>query len=437
MKIIIHRGTKEIGGSCVELSTDTTRIIIDFGTPLVKHGGAEYNHKDNKYKSVQELITDNILPTVEGLYNNDSNSMDAVIISHPHQDHYGFINYISPSIPIYLGEACHQLINITILYTRQEHTIQNPRYFKNKEVLEIGDIKITPFLFDHSGFDSYGFLIENDGKRLFYSGDFRSHGRKSWTYNNIIKNPPPDIDYLLMEGTNISYGDRKNKTEQMIEEEILKVLNKDKFTLATVSGQNIDRLVSIFRAVKRTNRTLVCDIYTAAVLEIINQYSKNIPTVDFGNIRVLFSKDKSHFYANILAKNNLEKILYKLARYKIKLPEIANDPNQFIMLVRPGFENDILKKLKNIEGGNYIYSMWEGYLKKKEFLDLTTYLKKRQYDIHKIHTSGHADLETLKTFVEHVNPKLLIPIHTFEPELYQKYFKTPIKLLKDGETFFC
>ncbi len=34
MKLIIHRGAKQIGGSCVELATDRTRLIIDAGLPL-------------------------------------------------------------------------------------------------------------------------------------------------------------------------------------------------------------------------------------------------------------------------------------------------------------------------------------------------------------------------------------------------------------------
>lgn len=34
MKIIIHRGTHQIGGSAVEISTKTTRIILDMGDEL-------------------------------------------------------------------------------------------------------------------------------------------------------------------------------------------------------------------------------------------------------------------------------------------------------------------------------------------------------------------------------------------------------------------
>ncbi len=34
MTLTIHRGTHEIGGSCVELRTAEAKIFIDFGLPL-------------------------------------------------------------------------------------------------------------------------------------------------------------------------------------------------------------------------------------------------------------------------------------------------------------------------------------------------------------------------------------------------------------------
>ena len=36
MKIKVHKGTNEIGGSCIEISTTNTRIYLDYGTPLKK-----------------------------------------------------------------------------------------------------------------------------------------------------------------------------------------------------------------------------------------------------------------------------------------------------------------------------------------------------------------------------------------------------------------
>jgi ribonuclease J len=41
MKLVIHRGTHEIGGSCVEVYSNSgkSRLIIDVGMPLVEQDG--------------------------------------------------------------------------------------------------------------------------------------------------------------------------------------------------------------------------------------------------------------------------------------------------------------------------------------------------------------------------------------------------------------
>ncbi len=34
MRILIHRGSSEIGGTCIELSAKNTKILLDIGAPL-------------------------------------------------------------------------------------------------------------------------------------------------------------------------------------------------------------------------------------------------------------------------------------------------------------------------------------------------------------------------------------------------------------------
>ena len=34
MKLIVHRGAHEVGGNCVEISTEHTTILMDVGLPL-------------------------------------------------------------------------------------------------------------------------------------------------------------------------------------------------------------------------------------------------------------------------------------------------------------------------------------------------------------------------------------------------------------------
>ena len=69
MKFKIHRGTKEIGGSCVEVWTENTRILLDFGMPLVERDGKEFDFSKFKKSTPQELIEHGVLPDIKGLYN--------------------------------------------------------------------------------------------------------------------------------------------------------------------------------------------------------------------------------------------------------------------------------------------------------------------------------------------------------------------------------
>lgn len=195
MHFKIHRGTQEIGGSCVEVWTESTRIVIDIGMPLVEKDGTEFDFNKYKNNTVSELIRKEILPDIQGFYNTESKLIDGVIISHPHIDHYGFSTFLHPNIQYYLGQATHKIIKLTGTFTPQQNAIKNYTYFNKSKLFIIGDIKVTPFWMDHSAFDAYAFLIESNGKSIFYSGDFRGHGRKHKAFKWFIHNAPVNFVY--------------------------------------------------------------------------------------------------------------------------------------------------------------------------------------------------------------------------------------------------
>lgn len=430
MKFKIHRGTHEIGGSCVEVWTENTRILLDFGMPLIDRNGQDFNFNNYKDSNSANLVSHGVLPDIEGLYDNSKNVIDGVIISHPHQDHYGLSNFVSNKVMCYLGEATHRIIKLNNLFTSQEIVFSNVTYFEKTVPFTIGDFKITAYWADHSAFDSYSFLIEADGKSVFYSGDFRNHGRKAKAFQWFLHNAPQNVDYLILEGTTLTRDTVKFKTETQIEEEMRLVFAEpQKINMVFSSGQNIDRLVSIYRACIRTNKTLVIDVYVASVLKEIAKFADlPYPSESYKNLKVIFP----YFLSKRLANEGNEKILYQFKKYKITKTEISHNPDKYVMLVRPSMQVD-LSKLENINGGNFIYSMWEGYLQKKDTAKFCDFFTDHNFTIHKIHTSGHADTDTLKQMADAIKPKNIIPIHTFKGSEYKNIFTYPVVEMMDGE----
>ena len=159
MKIKIHRGAKEVGGSCVEISSDASTILVDLGLPLDFNG---------------ENTTESCLPnSVQYLFHQSGKSIDGVLLSHSHLDHYGLAGEIPSEIPVYCGKASSDLMKATARFSPNNYSLPTVKHFQAWKKFQQGTFTITPYLMDHSAFDLYGFLISAAGKKISYSGDFR------------------------------------------------------------------------------------------------------------------------------------------------------------------------------------------------------------------------------------------------------------------------
>ncbi len=422
MNLTIHRGAKEIGGSCVEIWTDSTRIVVDFGMPLVNPDGTKFDSRSNKKLSIETLIDKGVLPEIEGLY--DGSSDLYLLLSHAHLDHYGFFKYVNKKCKFYLGAPSKKLIEVTNKFTNQDWEISNYQFFESGKSFRIGDIEITPFLMDHSAFDAYAFLIKADGKSILYSGDFRLHGRKPGVFEYFKNNIDKNIDYLLLEGTTIGRVDESFPTETDIKNDFVDTFKKNNgINLIYTSGQNIDRLVSIYKACKDTNKTLAVDFYIAIVLKEMSKFNAiPYPSKKYPFLKVFFPYRLSQRIGRYGNKN----LLYQFSDYKITKEQIDDQYNNIAMIVRPSMKKD-LEYINNLENGIFIYSMWKGYQDDKSTKDFIEYLICRGMTKRHIHTSGHADKKALQRMIDATNPKYIIPIHTFNANDYPNPSKIPLK----------
>jgi len=411
MKVCIHRGSKEIGGSCVEVNSHGKRLIIDMGLPL----DAERN--DKKY-----------LPNISGLDGNDD-SLLAVLISHPHLDHFGLLGHISGNIQVIMGADARRILTQVSPFLPDCWPIPaNGMNLQSGRSFDLGPFKITPYLIDHSAYDAYAILIEADGKRLFYSGDFRMHGRKGKLTEKLMANPPENIDVLLMEGSTLGRleNDESFPCEAEIEEQFVAAFSKTTgLSLVHTSAQNIDRIVSIFRACKKTGKTLVIDLYTSVVLKATG--NKHIPQSDWPNI-ALFIPHKQRIQ---IKNNNWIDLLKSHSKNRIFIENLQAISDQSVLLFRPIHIRD-LEKADLLNDAVYIYSQWEGYWEQDSNAYLREWLAKHKIPKQSIHTSGHASPSDLKRFANALAPSRIVPIHTFMPEKYSELFNN-VELNADGE----
>ena len=425
MKLTIHRGTHEIGGTCVELATENTRILIDIGLPLVDEDGQSFKLGNYLNLSKAEIVERKLAKDISGLYKEDKESKqpDAILISHSHPDHYGLMPFVKSQIPLYLSEGCLELIKATYYFRGLDPVFKTVEIVENKKCFSIGDFKITPYLVDHSGFDAYAFLIEAEGKRVFYSGDFRGHGKKSSLFNRFIADPPGDIDYLIMEGTGIDGKEGYCEKEDELRDRLVTIFKEKRgLVFFACSSQNIDRISSLYSACRRSGRILVLDPYTVHLLDVLRKRAPSIPQFDFKDIRVFFTSDSN---TRRLAD---DKILYKYKDSKITYDEIEEKKDSLVVKPSYGIRKAFAKK-GYIDGSTLIYSMWGGYYEnEKPFWD--------EYDISPmhVHTSGHAGVTQLKKFASALNPTTIIPVHTMSPDKFPDYFGDKVKMLSDGKS---
>ena len=389
MNIIIHRGTHQIGGSAIEISTASTRIILDFGNEL---------SLDEKYTPINLDIEG----VTKGLPD-----CDGIVISHYHMDHLGQLTSALPEIPLYMGELSKEVAMISAEYQDKNLYLRllGANTFRGGEAFTIGDIRIRPLVIDHSAADSYMFVIEAEGKRVLYTGDFRMHGLRHHVLDQLVNTYIGEVDVLITEGTSLSRDADKYISEAAVLDDISSYIQDGKYVFIMCSSTNIDRIMGIWQNMP-TDKVLICDAYQKRILDTV-----------INNV----------YYESSLYRRHDSPLVLNKGSY----PKYYMD-HGFVSLVR-GTEN-FISQIKEFpkDDVRIIYSMWTGYI--EENLALKTLLE--TYPTYICHASGHVSKDDLIKFIELVNPDAIIPVHTDNPERLEELVPhRNVYIVNDNEPF--
>lgn len=338
------------------------------------------------------------------------------------------MQYADPSIPIYVGREADKLLRAAMAFGPFGAEFKVVHHYSHLETFVVGPFHITPYLADHSAFDAYSFLIECNGKSIFYSGDLRGHGWKQYAFDNLLSKGPKGVDVMLLEGTTLGRSaDKPMASEADLVLQLKRSMTSTKgIVLAGFSGQNIDRLVTFYKAALSSGRSFVVDIYIAHILWAIDR--KSLPDPTTNALRVFLPQ---RMKSKIIRDKAFElvKPFYEQRIYPDELKEKASE---LVMTFRASMAGD-LEKANCLAGASLIYSMWPGYLERSS-PNLQDWCKHKSVDFDIIHTSGHASVDDLQRLVSAISPKTLIPIHTVSPEAFNRLHSS-VQIIPNGKWF--
>lgn len=412
MKIKVHRGLDQIGGCITEISTETSRIFIDFGQNLPGNGEPTTPEEDETL--------------VKKIFAQNKKQYEAVFYTHGHEDHVGLFEYIPEDVSQYMSEGTKGLLEIKydVLYEGADlkvneflekecdsleysDALNRLIYADNKckllnkiqvwqrtsprKVLEcicIGDIKVTPFFNCHSIYDSHMFFIEADDKRIWHMGDYREHGYLGKGLIPTLKKYATDIDVLITEGTMLKRED-KCIHERIVSYKMQNVMRAFKYVFVLASATDIERLAAIKRA----------SIDAAKPLYISSLFMKKT--------MVYFTERESKLSKGLFSFEPLfynDRMLKKLKQTGMTMVVGTSQMKRV---------KGLLDKLPQ-EETLLIYSSWDGYYKDPEQVKVNPKYKEFRdmfYNVVDIHTSGHADCQTIEKVIKTVKPKEVVCIH--------------------------
>lgn len=415
LRYTIHRGQHEIGGMCIEVSSDDgTRILLDLGMPLVAPGGGDFP-RDTPQRPTEQLLVDGILRNIPGLYPHDPTapSIAAIILTHSHLDHYGLAHHAHPSIPVYGSDGTVSILEVGRVFFPDAGLPPDLRRLPANKAVGFGGLSVTAIPVDHAAPDSRALLVEADGQRLLYTGDLRAHGRTGFRFENMLADGRlQGVDWLLVEGTTLgsSGGSHGLSSESDVEDELVELAQRhhERFIAVAASGQNLDRLVSCFRAAKRTGRLLVIDPYQAYVLMKLSGLSKAIPQFTWDGVRVSFAPHQ----VSRLKEAGMMDLVYEMSEQgKVTSDELAAASGDYLACVRGGY--GMTKVFDKIGSDRVVlvWSMWRGYWD-REGCAMREWAERVGSEPQFIHSGGHAWPEDLRRLATTIAAKQTVWVHT-------------------------
>ena len=413
-----RKGLDTIGGTFIEIETQQAKCMFDFGYTSAT-GVIDEEARSWKKRRAFEMVSLGLLAETDGIYQEadakrlglkpyDAPDMDQesfFLLSHMHIDHMGAINMLAPEIPVYMSKESLQMYT-ALTEEDQEHAHSACIGLEPFVSATIGDITVQPVPIDHDIVGATGFLITTPDGTICYTGDYRLHGFHP-EYTKKFAEVCKGVDLLITEGTTASFQDeidmigltqpQPHRTEYDLIREIESLVKETQGLLVmNCYNRNVERMHALTQIAKEAGKTFVTDDETVRLL------------------RAFYPNDEVAVYDMILKEGvNTAKTVpegYEL----VSTRDMLANPKAYILHL--GFQDIyLLCGLAHVIG---LYAHFDGVPLGEydvRYQKMKSILSQLGIEYRNLALGGHATPYDLRTVIDEISPRVLVPIHSARP----------------------
>ncbi|MCA9535726.1 MAG: ribonuclease J [Myxococcales bacterium] len=375
-------GLGEIGMNCMVIECEGRAVVLDCGVTFPsKEPGVDIIHPDFGYI---ETIRDRL---------------DAVLITHAHEDHIGALPYLLPLIPgVPVYGPPYALRHIARRLEEHGHKA-DLRPTRAGQSFGVGPFEVEPLRVTHSIPDATGLILRTPAGVVVHSGDFKIEQNpvngEVFDAARLRAAGDAGVRLLLSDSTNVDVEGRAGEEREVIDALDEVVRDAPQRVCVAVFASNVHRLNAVILAAKK-HRRRVC---------LLGRSLENHAAV------------------------SRELGLIPAADALFVSPEMARSiPRNELIVVATGTQGEAAAALGRIARGDHRHLTLEtgdqvvlssrvipGH--EQQVFDLINSLERRGIVVHHrrtrpgIHVSGHACREEQQELMRLVRPRAFLPVH--------------------------